>query len=296
MVIFIIYYDAMKNLYLILRKDSDKTIFDLLKKSAEERGIYVKAIYTEDFDFTENITLTKNDALYRISTDKQSSLIENFLINESVNSFYYSLKDRVRGVGIGAILIHKKNNLPINKTIFSLTDDKTLLKKYAYELGGFPIIIKSLGGQHGVGVMKVDSLESLYSVSDYLCEQKDNFILRQFIDYKVHARLTVLGHKVISSLGYKRVESDFRTNAVDNPNIVSKKFDSNIEDIAVKAISVLGYEFGGVDILIDKDGSLYITEVNFPCRWVQQYSSIDISGRMIDFLINKSKAKIASYH
>lgn len=286
----------MKNLYLILRKDSNKTTFDLLKKSAEERGINVKPIYTDDFDFTENILLTKNDALYRISTDKNSLLLEKFLINENVISFYSSLKECISKLDnvVEATLIHEKNNLPIIKTIFALTNNKSLLKKYAKKLDEFPLIIKSAGGQHGVGVIKIDSLESLYSVADYLHKQNDEFILRKFIDYREHARLIVLGDKVISSIEYKRVENDFRSNVGKKLTIVNKKFDPKIEEIAVRSVSVLGYEFGGVDILIDKNGSPFIAELNFPCYFprAQQSSNIDISGQMIDFLINKSKGMI----
>lgn len=281
-----------------MRKDSNQTTFALLKKSAEERDIAINVIFTEDFDFTEHLVLSQNDALYRISSDKTSVLIEKFLCNEHVVSFYLSVRDCMGKVDnvLEATLIHKQHNLPINKTIFSLTNNKPLLKKYVLELGGFPIIIKSAGGQHGVGVMKIDSLESLYSVVDYLAMQNDEFILRQYIDYKEHARLIVLGDQVISSIEYKRVENDFRSNAGNDLNIINKKFDSNIENIAIKSVQVLGYEFGGVDILIDQNGNPFIAEVNFPCYFprAQQYSNIDISGQMIDFLINKSKGKIVT--
>lgn len=287
----------MEHLYVILKKDAGTTAlesFNLLKKSAEERSISIQVIYTEDFDFTEDITLSKQDALYRISTDKQSSTIEKFLINDEVSSFYCSARDCL--VGADHIMILRYNNLPINKTIFGLTSNKALLKKYADTLGGFPIIVKALGGSHGVGVMKIESLESLYSVADYLVHQHGRFILRQYIDYKEHARLIVLGNKVISSVEYKRVEHDFRSNAGNDLTVQHKTFDASIEHIAIQAVHALGYEFGGVDILIDQHDTPYIAEVNFPCYFprAQQYSNIDISGHMIDFLIQKSKRGIGT--
>ncbi|MDX9970321.1 MAG: hypothetical protein RBS56_00230 [Candidatus Gracilibacteria bacterium] len=287
----------MKNLYLIFKKDTNQTTLDLLKKSAEERNISVIPIYSEDFDFSENLILTKEDALYRLSIDKRSELVEKFLINENVTTFYHSINACVSKLDnvIEATLIHKKNNLPIIKTIFSLTNNKELLKMYAKELNNFPLIIKSVGGQHGVGVMKIDSLESLFSISDYLHKQNDSYILRQFIDYTEHARLIVLGNSVISSIEYKRVTDDFRSNVGKELTLINKKFDPTIEDIAVKAVSSLGFDFGGVDILIDKSGLPFIAEVNFPCFFprAQQYSNIDISGKMIDFLLNKSKVLIS---
>ena len=67
--------------------------------------------------------------------------------------------------------------------------------------------------------------------------------------------------------------------------------------MAVKAVRSLGYEFGGVDILFEEEtNNPYIAEVNFPCFFptTQRLTNIDISGKMIDFLINKSKGKIVT--
>lgn len=290
--------ETMKNLYLILRKGSNKTTFDLLQKSAEERGICVKAIYTEDFDFTKNFLLTEEDGLYNLCDDLHSQVIEKSIINDKVTSLYENYLNCMYKKSdvddITSYIIHARNNLPTINSILAFTNNKEKLHKYTKHLGGCPIIIKALNGSHGVGVMKIDSLESLYSVVDYITKQNDEFILRQYIDYKEHARLIVLWGKVISSIEYKRVENDFRSNAGNDLNVVHKKFDSHIEDIAVKAVQVLGYEFGGVDILIDQDGNPFIAEVNFPCYFprAQQHANIDIAWQIIDFLINKSKNKI----
>lgn len=283
----------MKNLYLILRKGSNPTTFDLLKKSAQERGIVVIPIYTEEFDFSQKLYLTSDDAIYKISKDKTSLLIEKYLINKEAVGFYANYLTYIRKTDDAVInlLIHQKLDLPIIKTIFSVTNDKRILSRYVDELSGFPLIIKSMGGQHGVGVMKVDSLDSLYSVVDYLFKQDDSFILRKFIDYKEHARLIVLGNKVISSIEYKCVKDDFRSNVGNKLNIISKIFSNEVEKIAVDSVCSLEYEFGGVDILIDKNNQPFIAEVNFPCYFprAQEYSGIDISGQMIDYLINKSR-------
>lgn len=287
----------MKNLYLILRKNSKLTAFNLIKKSAEERNINVKPIYTEDFDSSEQDFLTENDGLYRIASDTKSSALEKILINENVITFFKSYLYCMGNLkkSTGSFLTHFKNNLPIIPTIAYTSQKRVLISKYVEMLGGFPIILKVIGGSHGVGVMKIDSLESLYSVIDYLDENNIFFILRKFIDYKAHARMIVLGDKVVSSIEYKRVKDDFRSNVGHDLTIVNTKFDKKVEETAVKSVSVLGYEFGGVDILIDRDDQIFIAEVNLPCYFprAQQYSNIDISGQMIDFLINKSKSKIS---
>jgi len=286
----------MKNLFLILNTDEPSVSFDLLKKSAIKRGIKVSIIHTGKFDFSKQIELTNRDSIYRISIDPISILIEKKLINEKVISFYSNYTDCIRKVDnvIGYTLFHEKNGLPIIKTVYSITNNRNLLKKYSETLNGFPLIIKSIGGSHGVGVIKIDSIESLYSIADYLSDQGSNFIMREFIDYVTHARLIVLGDKVISSVEYKRINDDFRSNVGDNLNIENKKFSKEVEKMAVGSVNSLGYEFGGVDVLIDKNNNPFIAEVNFPCYFprAQEYSGVDISGQMIDYLINKYNQSI----
>ncbi|KKQ44614.1 MAG: hypothetical protein US63_C0025G0019, partial [Candidatus Moranbacteria bacterium GW2011_GWC2_37_8] len=55
------------------------------------------------------------------------------------------------------ISTYKANDITMPKTLNLFSRDRDLLQKYVEFLGGFPIIIKSLGGSHGVGVMKIDS-------------------------------------------------------------------------------------------------------------------------------------------
>ncbi|MBU0660653.1 hypothetical protein KKG22_00570 [Patescibacteria group bacterium] len=290
----------MKNLYLILRKDSNKTTFDLLKKSAEEKGIFVKVIYTEDFDFTENLTLSSNDALYRISTDFKSSIIEKTLINENVICLYDSYVNCIGKMDnvLESSLMHSKLKLKIVPTIFTLPQNKDQIIKYTECLGGFPIILKALGGMHGVGVMKIDSIDSLSSILDYLNSKSEPIILRKFIKHKEQARIIVLGDKVVAN-HTNLTSEDFRTNVGNNNSRkrLVKEYDEKILNMAVKAVRSLGYEFGGVDILFEEEtNNPYIAEVNFPCFFptTQHLTNIDISGKMIDYLINKSKDKIVT--
>lgn len=294
----------MKNLYLILRKKSDqahfKTSFELLRNSAEMRKIQVQSIFTEKFDFSKQANLTHHDGLYNLCDDINSQLIEKSIINSKVQTFYSHYKYGINKVGdvddVRSYCIHNNNNLPVMKTILSLPNNKAMLKKYVNYLEGFPIIIKSTGGSHGIGVMKIDSMESLRSIVDYLRQQKDNFIMRKFIDYTKHARFIVLGNTVIASIEYKRLKNDFRSNVGNKLNIVAQSFGAPIEKIAVDAVRLLGYEFGGVDILIDEYHKPHIAEVNFPCYFprAQEATGVDISGQMIDYLINKSKDNIAT--
>lgn len=284
----------MKTLHIINRRHSNDTTVALLEQSAAKRNITVKMIFTDDFDFSQPISLTNQDGLYRVSDNADAFLIEKYLLNDQVITLYADYKHGVVDIDnvIEATLLHEKLGLPIIKSLHSLTKNKALLKKYAEFLNGFPIVVKSAGGQHGIGVMRIDSFESLTSVTDYLMAQQDRFILREYIDYVSHARLIVLGDKVIDSIEYKRVANDFRSNAGSDLTVLPKTFSNEIENVAIQAVRSLGYEFGGVDILIDEQGAFYIAEVNFPCYFprAQHITGVDTSGMIIDYMIEKSRA------
>lgn len=284
----------MKNLHLILKKGTNQSTLSLLLKSAEQRNLNVNIIYVEEFDFTQKINLEKNDLIYRISTSIKAQIVEKFLLNSKVTTFY---KDNLRSISkydnvIEATLMHEKANLPIIPTIYCLTNNKKILKKEVDHLGGFPIIIKAQGGQNGNGVMKIESIDSLKSILDYLLLKNESYVLRKFIKHKEQIRLIVVGDKVVA-YHTNLATKDFRTNAsIENRQRIVKDYSQEIYDIGVKAVNSCGFEFGAVDILIEEDSQKpYIAEVNMPAFFprTQELTNIDISGQMLDYLIHKSE-------
>ena len=283
----------MTNFYCIL--SHHQITNELLAKSVQQRGVNFVGIDEESplEAFQEDVPAL----LYRARTSKKARVLEHLLINDKTTTFY---ADKWRSQlhldnVIAANIIHQKNHIPIPETIFSLTNNKKTLTDCVEKLG-LPIIIKAAGGSHGVGVMKVDSLSSLFSIADYLLASGNaQFILRKFIDTTKSARLIVLGNEVIDSIEYIAPIGDFRSNEGAVPHVEPKQFPTELKMVAVKAVQTLGIEFGGVDILIDDSGKFYVTEVNFPCFFArcQMITSIDISGKMIDHLLTKQQSRHA---
>jgi len=282
------------NFFCINRPGDNGKIIELFSKAARQREVEFIIVDPDKFSFVRGVNANPYDLLYRVRiiNARQALNIEKFLLNENqFATFYKDISSGIRRYGnvFDAPLIHKKHNLPIIKTIFSLTADKELLKEYVDYLGGFPLIVKIAGGTGGVGVIKVDSFTSLISLADVITRDSRIYVMRKFIKSKNHARLIVLGDKVVASIENCVEKDDFRTGGT---KVLNKKFGPEIESIGVKAVNVLGLEFGGVDILIDNDGVPYITEVNYPCYFpsAQETTGVDIAGKMVDFLIAKSQA------
>lgn len=280
--------------YCIIEEENEENLerVKLLKKACDEKRIGFNLLEANKFDFINPPCLEEGDLIYRATPGERATSIERVLLNKKCTAFY---KDYKLGLNdrTSSFFMHQKEGLPVVKTIPDLPSDRSILKKYAKFLGGFPLIVKVRGNRHGVGVIRVDSFESLVSIADYLTPMLENkYFMREYIDHTGQGRLIVLGNKVIASHENKVVEDDFRTNVGNRRSREAKKFSKEMEDVAIKAVTSLGLEFGGVDLLLCKTGKYFISEVNFPCHFptTQTLTKVDIAGKMVEYLVNKSKS------
>jgi RimK family alpha-L-glutamate ligase len=278
--------------YCIADKDTQTT--EVLKKSCKEKGIeYIQITSGNYLSFT--FSTNEKGILYKEGPTKLLKKVEQYLLSKYSFSTVHNTLISAFAVSINQEGVFQSHKLSQPKTVFNLSKDRDFLKTAVELVGGFPLILKNLGGSHGVGVMKVDSFESLASIVDFFVgkDMGDSTILKEFINVKAHARLIVLGNKVIDSIEYRMTGEDFRSNVGSKPTVRVKKFGPEIEQLAVRAVSVLEKDFGGVDILVDENNKPYLAEVNTPCYFVrsQKISGVDVSGQLISHLASKPPLK-----
>jgi glutathione synthase/RimK-type ligase-like ATP-grasp enzyme len=242
------------------------------------------------FDYAPQRRLTAGDLLYRPATSLAAMRVEQFLINEGVATFYAD-PDVMAFNCLTSPLTFDRAGLPIPPTVYCSTTNRAVLRGYVERLGGFPIVMKMLGGEGGVGVVRVDSFPALFSQMDYARACGNHPLLCAFIDNAVHWRLIVIGDRVVA--GYRNITEpeDFRTYANNDLSNYQAPIDPKMADIAIRAVRAIKSEFGGVDLLQAPDGQIYLLEANFPCYYpqAQMVAGIDISGMMIDHLIEKAQ-------
>ena len=168
---------------------------DQLQIASGKRGVDFVPLNALEFDYSNIPKLSKADMLY--NTAAGSVTLESLLLNEEVTTFYTKSPSFVYHADgtIPLTYLHHKANLPGPKTIFNITADRQLLKKYVDYLGGFPIILKSAGGSRGIGTLKIEGWQNLISTVDHLITTGVKFIMRQFIRAKTGCRMIVLGNK-----------------------------------------------------------------------------------------------------
>jgi glutathione synthase/RimK-type ligase-like ATP-grasp enzyme len=262
----------------------------LLRESCEKRDVEFLEIQALQFDYASDRRLAEGDLLYRPAVSVAAMRVEQFLHNKGVATFYAN-PDQIFYGCITSPLLFERAGLPIPRTIYCSTNSRKMLRNYVERLGGFPIVVKLLGAEGGVGVMRVDSFAALFSQMDYARACGNNPLLCEFIDQAVHWRLIVIGDQVVA--GYRNITEpdDFRTYAGDDLSDYQAPIDPEMADIAVRAVRELKYEFGGVDLLRAPSGQTFLLEANFPCYFpqAQMVAGIDISGMMVDHLLEKAE-------
>lgn len=233
---------------------------------------------------------TSEDGLYNCA--RGSYLIESLLINREVKTFYreypfYSQKDDSNFIGIQL----EKYKIPTPKTIFKGSNNKQLLKQYVEYLGGFPVVIKTYGGTGGLGVIKVNNIDTLFSIADYLVLEKKEFQLKEFVPSNSCERVTVLGNEVVYTISRPIKDDDFRSDGYSQAahQII---LPDEINQTAIRATHAANLNYAGVDLIIsNKDGKPYILEVNCPHNFAQheKLTNESYSEKMVEWLFSKKQ-------
>ena len=131
----------------------------------------------------------------------------------------------------------------------------------------FPIIMKTLRGSKGVGVLFIESERALNSIVQLLFKQDKSadILIQEYIKTDFDVRVLVLGGKIIATMQRDVLEGDFRSNFSQGAKVKPYELsDLEIEQclLAAKAIGGL---FTAVDFIPSentKKDPPYILEVN----------------------------------
>lgn len=277
--------------HIIAEKVENNEAIKFLAAAAKNRGVEINIVEAQKVDFFNLPKLDKGDLLLRIGVSSRAIRIERLVVRDDVAHFYRDAAYAISGRAC-SYFYNKQAGLPVIKTVPLLPTWESNIQEYIDYLGGFPMVMKVLGGANGVGVIQIDTIEGLKSMVDYVRHLKDLVLLRSFVPHDYYGRLIVVGDKVVGSHRTYSVENEFRTNALGNTG--EKKegiiFSEEVRRVAIQAVKSMGVEFGGVDILFSDNGEFYISEVNFPCAFyhTQNIAGVDVAGAMIDHLIKKS--------
>ena len=131
----------------------------------------------------------------------------------------------------------------------------------------FPLILKTLEGSKGVGVLFIESERSLKSIIQLLFSQNKevDLLIQEYIKTDGDIRVIVLGGKVIASMKRDVIEGDFRSNVSQGAKVSEYPLsDLEIEQCLLAAKAIDGF-WTAVDFIPSSDKEKkppYILEVN----------------------------------
>jgi hypothetical protein len=267
-----------------------ETTTRFLRRACAARGVEYEDVDPRGFDFQDDRQLQAGDLLYRPAISLAASRVEQFLYAEGVATFYRD-PDGMFFSPTTSPLHFQRVGLPTPRTYYLHATSRRTIDSYVERLGGYPVVVKLMGYSRGVGVMRADSPESLYSIVDFAEAEGKSPLLCAYVEDATHWRLIVVGDRVVAGYRNRKDRNDFRTYADEDPEDFAQPIRPAIAELAARAVSTLRYEFGGVDILEHPTGRLYLLESNFPCYFAtpQEVVGTDVAGAMLDYLIEKSR-------
>ena len=185
---------------------------------------------------------------------------------------------------------------------FGLTQPKTALipnednwqKAFESLETQYPIIMKTLEGSKGVGVLFIESERQIESLIQLLYAQNEDIdlLIQEYIKTDGDIRVIVLGGKIIASMKRAVVEGDFRSNVSQGAEVKEYELSElEIEQclLATKAIDGI---FTAVDFIPSKNPKKdppYILEVNHSpgTEGIEKATKRNIVKLVIDHFANE---------
>jgi ribosomal protein S6--L-glutamate ligase len=172
--------------------------------------------------------------------------------------------------------------LPVPRTVVCQTvDDATA----AFDVLGRDVVVKPLFGSEGRGITRVTDEAIALRAFKALVQLQSVLYLQEFIPHAgFDLRLLLIGERV---LAMKRINhADWRTNVARGAATEPFQPTDEMIRIARSAAAVVGAPLAGVDLLADRDGRLYVLEVNAVPGWKALAATlqIDVAAIVLAYL------------
>ncbi|MGN0812390.1 MAG: RimK family alpha-L-glutamate ligase [Candidatus Coproplasma sp.] len=125
----------------------------------------------------------------------------------------------------------------------------------------YPLVVKSCYGSRGTGVCLAENREGLLKKMNEL--KTVPHLFQKFIPESKgkDLRVIVIGGKVLGGM-LRQSNGDFRSNVALGGKAIPYPVSSKVRELCLKCASVLGLDYCGIDILLGKDDTPYVCEVN----------------------------------
>ena len=179
--------------------------------------------------------------------------------------------------------------LPVPDTY--LTVNLRGFEKAVKRLGGYPVVAKMPSSRQGNGVVRVDSPVTSEFVMENLRDISRGLLVQEYIapQGRRDIRAFILGDRVVGAMELRPNPGDFRSNIHLTGLGNAVTLDRELTELAIRSAKALTLEIAGTDIIIAKDGSPKVIEVNYSpgFRGLEQTTGLDIASQIIEYVTDK---------
>ena len=165
----------------------------------------------------------------------------------------------------------------------------------------FPIIMKTLEGSKGVGVLFVESERSLDSLIQLLFNENEDvdLLIQEYVKTDGDIRVIVLGNEVIGSMKRSVIEGDFRSNVSQGAKVKEYPLTELEREHCLLASKAISGSWTAVDFIPSKNPKTkppYIIEVNHSpgTEGIEEATGDNIVKKVITYFSNpKNRIPVA---
>ncbi|OHT18594.1 ATP-grasp domain-containing protein [Edaphosphingomonas haloaromaticamans] len=177
--------------------------------------------------------------------------------------------------------------LPIPRTILGkFPMDAALVER---ELG-FPLIVKTLKGTRGAGVLKCENRSQFEDLAGLLesAEAQADFILQHYVraSHGRDVRILVVGGRVVAAMERRSLTGGFKSNVSLGGVGVAYNPPPEMAELAVQAADALELDVTGIDILFDEDGYRICEANSAPgFQGLERASGFDVPTAILEWIV-----------
>lgn len=153
-------------------------------------------------------------------------------------------------------------------------------------------VLKPITGSLGLGSFMVDDTDTAYYVVNLLLTLNQPIYVQEYVDKKDNRdiRIFVVDEKVIASIYRKAPQGYWKTNIARGAKALPASPSSEILETALRAASVLGLIYAGIDI-IEYEGGHVVIEVNASPLWrgLQAATGVDPAKELAEAVLRRVK-------
>jgi ribosomal protein S6--L-glutamate ligase len=261
----------------------DVTVYDTLRFAIDLSRDDPNVTYRgRDIDFVDAILprIGASITFYGLAVCRQFQAMDVYTPNTAdgiANS-----RDKLRSM---QILSRHEIDIPATTFVRERSDIRPAIDR----VGGAPVIIKTLEGTQGIGVILAPDLRVAEAVIETLQSTNQNVLIQRFVAESRgrDIRAIVVGDRVVASMRRVARGDEFRSNVHRGGTTEAVHLDPETRDVALRAAQTLGLTVCGVDMLEGNDGPL-VMEVNSTpgLQGIEGATGLDVAGTIIDHIVS----------